>query len=1112
MRLKIQISAGIILAAITCMIHPAYSQVNGIKADLFTGVDGLTQTHVNVVFQDSIGFLWIGTQDGLNKYDGYSFKAYRNQPVDTNSLSNNFIRAVDEDLKGNIWIATNEGLNLLDRKTGFFKTYTVPGNDSIFRREQRIYSVTAGQKGLVWFKTENGLNCLDPGTGEIRSFESYNDRFITYSGLPQFNVLEDNKGQVWMGSKDGLQVFNPETEQFKLYRHDPADEFSLSSNIVRVIFEDSEQNIWVGTNKGLNKYLEPSDRFIRVIPPADFNIRSQVINCIIEDPEGVFWIGTEMGFYRMKKNYTHFPCQTSFLTDNKVVQISSVHSIIEDRSHIMWLGTFEGLVKFDRKPGKFKLMDKSPESIPGLSSNIISAVFQDENGSIWFGTRGFGLNIVDPETGSVEYFSRNSPGYSHRISNDYIHSIYQDRDGQIWVGTSNGINLYDKLHHQFQKFCELNENISCHIFNNNSVYSIRQDSYGNIWFTAASGIHKYNRITGEIRSYYTIFSTGEYFEITGGYDMVEDRDYNIWFGTEKGLLKYNPEQDNFNVYQKNAREGRQDLSSQTIYCLHLDRRGMLWAGTASGLNMYHPEKESFEYLTGNEGAFNYHIYSILEGGDSTLWMSTNRGLLRYNPGTMDFMSFNLSNGLQNYEFNRGAAYKSPNGTFYFGGISGLNYFNPDSIRFNEYVPNVAFTFFEIDVAGQLGANDLPLERTEAIRVNQANRVFSIAFAALDFTAPQNNRYMYNLAKQGSEGQWISVGNQHSVTFSNLSPGKYVLSVKGSNNDNVWNEKEVSLNMQILPPIWKSLKAYILYALLIGTLVYLLIQVRTRSLRKSNKILREKELAAKEVVKQREELIIKNKNITDSIHYAQRIQEALLPSDESFRKLLPDSFILYKPKDIVSGDFYWINDVRDKVFIAAVDCTGHGVPGAFVSIIGFELFRKLTSSEGLQNPAEIMNAMNANFTEIFSEGDEVYLNDGMDLCLCVIDKKENYLEYSGAFNPLYLVRDDTIIEIKANRFSVGADTNLFKLAKTFKSHRIYLQNNDVLYMFSDGYVDQFGGPEGKKFKFRRFRHLLLTIHKLPLDKQQAILDASVEEWRGEYDQVDDIMVIGIRMEI
>jgi serine phosphatase RsbU (regulator of sigma subunit) len=369
--------------------------------------------------------------------------------------------------------------------------------------------------------------------------------------------------------------------------------------------------------------------------------------------------------------------------------------------------------------------------------------------------------------------------------------------------------------------------------------------------------------------------------------------------------------------------------------------------------------------------------------------------------------------------------------------------------------------------------------------------------------------MYMMVKKGQDGLWIHNGEQHHVTFYKLSPGTYTLSIKGSNNDLLYNEEEINLEIVIPYSIWGKGLAVALYALAGMILLYFGIQIQTRSLRKSNRILREKEVSAMEISRQREELAIKNKNITDSINYAARIQNALLPTWDNFKNTLPESFVLFKPKDIVSGDFYWINQHGNKIYVAAVDCTGHGVPGAFVSIIGFELFRKITTSEQGSNPAMILDTLNDNFAEIFSDGEQVYLNDGMDLSLCVIDKKEKSLDFSGAFNPLYLVRNETIIEVKADRFSVGADVHPSASRQLFKSHKIFLQPDDIFYIFSDGYADQFGGPEGKKFKYRRFRHLLLTIHKLPLDKQESILDESIEEWKGDTEQIDDILVIGIR---
>ncbi len=311
------------------------------------------------------------------------------------------------------------------------------------------------------------------------------------------------------------------------------------------------------------------------------------------------------------------------------------------------------------------------------------------------------------------------------------------------------------------------------------------------------------------------------------------------------------------------------------------------------------------------------------------------------------------------------------------------------------------------------------------------------------------------------------------------------------------------------PVWQTDIAYFIYGIVIILLIYILSQYRTKSLRKANLILTEKEIASKEVERQRRELSIKNKSITSSIQYARKIQEALLPSDQLFKKLLPDSFILFKPKDIVSGDFYWITERNNKVFVSAVDCTGHGVPGAFMSLIGFDILGNIIKVQGVEKPSEILNILSMGIENTFHREEEDYLlKDGMDLSFCVIDCEKRQLEYAGAFNPLYLIRDNKLIETRADRFSIGLKHELHE-QNQFTNHSISLEKGDMIYLFSDGYPDQFGGPNGKKFMYRRFRHMLLTIHKLPLQEQKDLLEESIEAWKGKNDQVDDMLVIGIR---
>jgi serine phosphatase RsbU (regulator of sigma subunit) len=386
----------------------------------------------------------------------------------------------------------------------------------------------------------------------------------------------------------------------------------------------------------------------------------------------------------------------------------------------------------------------------------------------------------------------------------------------------------------------------------------------------------------------------------------------------------------------------------------------------------------------------------------------------------------------------------------------------------------------------------------------------IDVASANLSRPEINKYRYSLDRSGNDPVWHSLGSQNTVILDHLDPGRYIFRVTGKDAVTLGNNVVTSLVVIVEAPKWRSRTALIIY--LIAGIVFILFIFRliARRFFNLNRENQEREMFARQIMLQKEELTLKNKSITDSINYAKRIQTAMLPPYRLFKSVFPSSFVLYMPKDIVSGDFYWINKMGDKIFVAAVDCTGHGVPGAFMSIIGFELFRKITNIEGLSRPSDILNRLNEDFHVIFKDVDNVVLRDGMDVAFCSIDKKNMILEFSGAFNPLYLIRENKITEIKGDRFAIGLDETNFK-DQTFKNHLIPIQQGDIIYIFSDGFADQFGGPDGKKYKYRRFRHLLLNLHRLPMDKQHEILENNVLEWRGMQEQVDDILVIGIKID-
>lgn len=1076
-------------------IFKVHSQVPTIN--LFTIEDGLSQTSVNCLIQDSKGFLWIGTQDGLNKYDGYTFRIFRNNPADTTSLSNNFINCIYEGANGNIWVGTNYGLNMYNIHTEEFIRYYHDPGDINSLKEDEIYDIYEDKSGYVWIKTENYLTRLNPRSNKFRHYEHYNDVFNFLSVNAKFSIFEDHKGQLWVGTKDGLNYFDRKLEIFKRYKHDPNDNSSLSNNKVKVIYEDSDHNLWIGTERGLNKFNWETETFTRFYYQENNpkSISNDIINDIFEDNEGNIWIATELGLNKLDKKTENFTVYNRFMHNNDVILATSFTDIFQDHTGIMWAGTLQGLIKIENKRKSFKLYRTSKDGKPLFANNYVTAIFEKEH-TVWVGTYGAGLYLFNPKSKrSVKLNTENSS-----IANNYIHKIYEDYDKNIWIGTQNGISFYNTNHNRFEDVDRLK---SLNVFKNNRIFDIVQDQQKDLWIASKFGLHHLQQDT--VISY--VHSQGDSTTIAANlvYDILFDTDNNLWIATEKGLSYLNTRSKKIKNYIRPGGVCDNCLSSNEVLSLHIDTlRDYLWIGTNDGLNRFDLTDKVFKSYSTEDGLANNLIYAMLDDNSGDLWMSTNMGISKMHVDEESFSNFGVSDGLQDFEFNHGSAYKAEDGELFFGGIAGYNSFYPDSIVKNDIVPNIEIT--AVEVLSDKSSKRIPLGVDRTIELSHRNNLVTIEFSALDFTDPLKNNYAYKL--EGVEDEWINLGNRRYATFSNLSPGKYTFHVKGSNSDQVWNEEGAALKIIIDTPVWETRFAYAFYILLLSGLIVWIFRYRTRSLRKSNQELKEKELIAKQIAKQKEELTIKNKSITDSIVYAKRIQEALMPTMQYFKGILPESFILYKPKDIVSGDFYWINERNNKIFVAVVDCTGHGVPGAFMSIIGFELLRNITDEQGIEDPDQILKQLNNGVANTFGKSAEkARIKDGMDIALCVIDKAEAKLEFSGAFRPLYMIRNNKIEEIRGDRFSVGLlnEGENDEISK----RTIKLEKNDIFYIFSDGYADQFGGPEGKKYKYRRFRHLLLTIHKLPLDQQLTYFDRSFEDWKGEHEQVDDVLILGFR---
>jgi len=1072
---------------------------NSKSIELYGIENGLSQGAVNCMIQDKIGIIWIGTQDGLNKYDGYKFRAYRNEPHNSNSIPSNYIRSLYEAKSGTIWISTQNGLSNFNPGTGNFKNYYNDPNDFNSLSSNDVQNVFEDKDGFVWVKSERRLDKLDVKTNKFSHYDFEFDEFNFASEYNYFSIYEDSDNILWVGTKDGLCTFIRKLEQFIVFTHEKKSPYSISNNEIRTIYEDKNRNLWIGTQNGLNLFNRKTKDFISYFADSKDFPAANTINTIFRDYQNNIWIGTEAGLRQFEKKKKKIIIPQIMSNDTKQIFNERITSIIEDHSNLLWISSWNGIYKLNNKPRKFQLYNK--ENFKEISDNNILSIFESNDGKIWLGTKYNGLNILDRKTKKSKIIPHLNP--SKPIETNTINRTLQLKSGEILLATNYGIYITDQSASKFENYFQLLKVKNPDLLRNNKIYAFIQDSQGILWIATHNGLIQF----ADKQFYYFLPSENNEAAISSKevYCLLEDKYQNIWIGTLHGLNKYDRKTGKFKHY-KNNQTSKNSLSNNSILSLYEDSRGQLWVGTETGLNLYNEKKDNFDFFTQKDGFKSDYIYSILEDSRGFLWISTNHGIAQFDPLTRIILNYDTDDGLQGYEYNLGAYYKNKKGELFFGGLNGVNSFIPDSIYINQYVPKVQITKFETKT--QLGKNEYILHDSDEIILNYNENNIYIEFATLEYTHSEKNQYKFIL--EGLETEWNDISTQHFATYSQLPSGTYTFKIKGANSDGVWNNESTYIRIIINPPIWRTSFAYMLYIIGIALSVYLIFLYITRNIRKENMDLLEKQKTAEEIARQKEELAIKNLNITDSIHYAKRIIEAMMPTNKHFNRLLPDSFVLYLPKDIVSGDFYWISKRDEKIMVATVDCTGHGVPGAFMSIIGFDLLRNITTEKDITHPNQILDRLNFEIAQTFkkdSSEEEIIVRDGMDMTLCLIDKKNKILEFSGAINPLYLIRNNNIIEFNADRRSVGYFDENHNFS--FVNHIIPIEENDVIYMFSDGFSDQFGGPAQKKFKHRRFRHLLLTIHQLPLEKQKETLQNSIMKWKGELEQVDDILIIGIK---
>lgn len=800
LRSKLALVAGSLLTAASPAVLSLSAQQHPFHFDRFSTQHGLSQISVYSIVQDEQGFLWFGTEDGLNRFDGYSFRVYRHDPFNPASLSHSWAECLFIDRTGTLWIGTyGGGLNRYDRRTDTFQHFKHNPNDPQTPSNDFVYDIAEDQEGFIWFATEKGLNRLDPATGVVTRF--YHDPARTNSLVhDDARALHfDRKGGLWIGTIGGLCRYDPRQNRFVQYKHDPSNGRSLSHDRVRDVYEDRKGRIWVGTRAGLDLYDETRDSFDRMPLLMSDGSRRTVPNVvrIVEDRNGIFWIGTNTaGIFRYDEHsgeltpLSHHPLDPTSLSGN------AIRSILQDRSGVLWIGTLGGGVNRLRGTA-FVHIRHEPWNPNSLSGRLVFSIVEDRSGVVWIGTDGTGLNAYDPLRGRFTHFIHEAAD-PYSLGANSVRAIVEDRNGVLWFGTLNGgLNRYDARTGRFIRY--LNDPSNPFSISHNGVRTVYEDSRGLLWVgTNGGGLNAFDPTSKRFTRYHHRPADPTSLSSDVVSAILEDRSGVLWVGTREGLNRLDRQRMIFHRYTSNPADST-TLSSSYVVSICEDRKGDLWIGTMMGLNRFDRAANRFERFFEKDGLPNNTVYGILEDARGFLWISTNRGLSRFDPMTRRFRNFDRRDGLQDDEFNLGAFHRGHSGRFYFGGVNGVSTFFPEKLEDNPHAPPVVLTSFKVfEEPVQLPA---PIWQVEELQLSYEQNFFSFEFAALDFTTPEKNQYAYRL--EGFDADWIASGTRRYASYTNVEPGSYLFRVKGSNNDGVWNEEGIAVRITIVPPFWQT---------------------------------------------------------------------------------------------------------------------------------------------------------------------------------------------------------------------------------------------------------------------------------------------------------------------
>ncbi len=1007
--------------------------------------DGLPQEDIFAIFQDSRGYLWFGTNSGAVRYNGREMVVFNHEQ----GLPGNSVRDIGQDSSGSLYFATTSGIARFRNDT----------TQEILLEGISFNKIFIDSKDNRWFLGNNGVYMEDP-EGNIRMF---NNEFPLLPDMV-YNMTEDpGTGNLLMATVLGVFLYDRAEEQVTQLSN--TDSYSL--------FIDVNDSIWISTREGLC-ITNLNDLYRHRLDTPLYNLNKRldfpvsIISDITTNRFGSVWL----------------------VTESKIMQVIST----------------------DQQPIVY-------EQEIGIKNNKILSFLIDREDNIWIGFSG-GLQRLTSWRGLRNFY----PG----IIDSYIYSIFEDPQERIWITSDNGIfyfrngqlnNFTPDPETENSKFTgTLLPNKNILLASSEGLYEINSESLEVIRRT------RFNQVAHTIENLF-VSSRGEIFLLTGINGIIYyfpqfnaqpiplkniytgnifqliELDGEVIGGNTNGFVRFNGT--SFELLQE---------TGCSIWSL-TNSGGQVWVGTDCGVgSVINGRFDQMELFAPDREMV---IKSILPAKNRNyLWLGTNRGFIYFNTHTKEFeFTVSTKDGLSGDEITPGGLFLDHDDLLWVGTYHGISNFNIRATTTQNYSP---VCYIE---KMYLNGHQIQPENGRIFAHDENNFIFEIS--ALSFTDETSIEYEYYLRGTGNQYSSYHRGREYKAYYSNLPPGEYEFIYKAKGKNNIWGYAEKY--QFTIRKAWYNTWVFriLLVVVFIGlTLSTYLVRIRTIKAQKNRleQLVRERthelEVANTEIEtqrdfarSQRDQIAQQQKSIMDSISYAQTIQNSMLPSRQQLEKILPEHFILFKPREIVSGDFFWASDQMYHFYLVAADCTGHGVPGAFMSMLGIRLLQEIVSGHPEIEPDELLNELRIQVMEtLHQKGDPDEAKDGMDMVVCKYNRREKRLAFAGANNPLYLIREEELTEYKTDKMPVS----IHEVMDPFTRHEIKLKKGDCIYIFSDGYADQFGGPKRKKLKYRGFKDLLITYHQQPMKEQQKQLERDFEDWKAGGEQIDDVVVIGFRI--